>query len=125
MRKFSFLLITLFLLLLILTYNYLIKIYEVKVELKPKNLYTDINSTIEIQVIPINALGFKALFRSTKSSFEIVEGEELIQIINSDSKESKLILKSRGKEGKVGIKVFSEHSLFPQYIEIAILPLRV
>ncbi len=125
MRKFSFLLITLFLLLLILTYNYLIKIYEVKVELKQKNLYIDINSTIEIQVIPINALGFKALFRSTISSFEIVEGEELIQIIDSDSKESKLTLKSRGKEGKVGIKVFSEHSLFPQYIEISILPLHV
>lgn len=125
MKKFLFLFITLFLFLSILTYNYLIKIYEVKVELNPKHLYTDINSTIEIKVIPINALGFRALLRSTKSSFEIVEGEEFVQVISSNSEESKLILRSVGKEGKVGIKIFSEHSLFPQYIEIDIFPLHV
>ena len=34
-----------------------------------------------IEVIPINALGKKALFRNSSATFEIVEGIELIEII--------------------------------------------
>ncbi|MCL6494580.1 MAG: hypothetical protein K6T54_07345 [Ignavibacterium sp.] len=112
-------------LLLIGGYYFLYNIYEIKVEISPKHLYTDSNSTLEIKVIPINALGSKALFRSTKSEFEIIEGASLVEIIFLDKEISTLKIKSRGMEGKVGIKIYNNNSLFPQYVEILILPLRV
>jgi hypothetical protein len=112
-------------LLLIAGYYLLYNIYEIKVEISPEHLYTDSNSTLEIKVIPINALGSKALFRSTKSEFEIIEGASLVEIIFLDKELSVLKIKSKGMEGKVGIKIYNNHSLFPQYVEIPILPLRV
>lgn len=112
-------------LLFIAGYYFLYNIYEIKVELSPKHLYTDLNSTIEIKVVPVNALGSKALFRSTKSEFEIIEGASLVEIFFLDKDSSILKIKSKGLEGKVGIKIHNSHSLFPQYVEILILPLRV
>ncbi|MEJ5263589.1 MAG: hypothetical protein WHT45_12965 [Ignavibacterium sp.] len=112
-------------LLLIAGYYFLYNIYEIRVDISPKHLYTDLNSTIEIIVVPVNALGSKALFRSTKSDFEIIEGASLVEIIILDENSSILKIKSKGLEGKVGIKIYNSHSLFPQYVEILILPLRV
>jgi len=112
-------------LLLIAGYYFLYNIYEIKVEISPQHLYTDSNSSLEIKVIPINALGSRALFRSTESEFEIIEGASLVEIIFLDKELSVLKIKSKGMEGKVGIKIYNSHSLFPQYVEILILPLRV
>lgn len=118
-------LIGVIILLSIAAYYFLYNIYEVRVEITPKHLYTELNSTLEIKVVPINAIGSKALFRSTKSEFEIIEGASLVEIIFSDEELSILKIKSKGLEGKVGIKIYNSHSLFPQYVEILILPLRV
>ncbi|MGQ9642517.1 MAG: hypothetical protein ACUVT3_01515 [Ignavibacterium sp.] len=118
-------LISVTILLLIAGYYFLYNIYEIRVEISPKHLYSELNSTIEIKVVPINALGSKALFRSTKSEFEIIEGASLVEIVFLDKELSILKLKSKGLEGKVGIKIYNSHSLFPQYVEILILPLRV
>lgn len=112
-------------LLLIAGYYFLYNIYEIKVEISPQHLYTDSNSSLEIKVIPINALGSRALFRSTESEFEIIEGASLVEIIFLDKELSVLKIKSKGMEGKVGIKIHNSHSLFTQYVEILILPLRV
>lgn len=117
--------LTLFIILFILGYYFLYNIYEVKVEINPKLLYADINSQTEIKVIPINALGFNALFRTTECKFEIKEGRDLIEVISNNSSNCSLIIKSKGIEGKVGIMIYSKHSLFPQYVEILIMPLRV
>lgn len=112
-------------LLLIAAYYFLYNIYEVKVEISPQNLYAELNSTLELKVIPINAIGSRALFRSTQSEFEIIEGASLVEIIFSDKELSVLKIKSKGIEGKIGIKIYNSHSLFPQYVEILILPLKV
>lgn len=119
------LLLGVLILLLIAGYYFLYIIYEIKVEISPQHLYTDSNSTLEIRVIPINAIGSRALFRSTQSDFEIIEGASLVEIIFSDKELSFFKIKSKGIEGKVGIKIYNSHSLFPQYVEILILPLRV
>ncbi|WP_337872171.1 hypothetical protein [Ignavibacterium sp.] len=118
-------LIGVMILLLIAGYYFLYNIYEIRIEISPKHLYTDLNSTLEIKVIPINAIGSKALFRSTKSEFEIIEGASLVEVIFLDKELSILKIKSKGIEGKVGIKIYNSHSLFPQYVEILILPLQV
>ncbi|AFH49771.1 Hypothetical protein IALB_2066 [Ignavibacterium album JCM 16511] len=111
--------------LLILAYYFLYNIYEIKVEVNPSQLYADVNSKVEIKVIPINALGSKAIFRYTESKFEISEGKELVEVEAINKKISVMKIKSKGIEGKVGIKILSKHSLFPQYVEILILPLKV
>lgn len=124
-RNWLMLLLGILILLLITGYYFLYNIYEIKVEISPQYLYTDSNSTLEIRVIPVNAIGSRALFRSTQSEFEIIEGVSLVEIIFADKELSVFKIKSKGIEGKVGIKIYNRHSLFPQYIEILILPLRV
>ncbi|GIV45652.1 MAG: hypothetical protein KatS3mg036_0470 [Ignavibacterium sp.] len=118
-------LVSALIILFILGYYFLYNIYEIKVEVNPSQLYADVNSKVEIKVIPINALGSKAIFRYTESEFEIIEGKELVEVEAIDKKNSLMKIKSKGIEGKVGIKIISKHSLFPQYVEILILPLRV
>ncbi len=117
--------VTLLFLSLIAGYYFLYNIYEIKVEVTPDHLYADKNSKVKLEVIPINALGSKAIFRSIQADFEIIEGRELIEVVLEDNFNCVIEIKSKGNEGKVGIKIYSQYSLFPQYVEILILPLRV
>lgn len=106
-------------------YFFLFNIYGSEVKRSAQNLYADTSSEITIEVFPINALGKKAWFRKSSATFEIIEGLELIEIIE-DNKELGIIkIRSKGEAGLVGIKIKSEHSLLPEYIEIEILTLTV
>jgi hypothetical protein len=119
-----YILISVFILLLggyFLLYN----IYGSEVNRSAQNLYADTSSEITIEVFPINALGKKALFRKSSATFEIVEGIDLIEITDYKKGLGFLKIRSKGKVGLVGIKIKSEHSLFPEYIEIEILSLTV
>ena len=98
-------------------------IYGSEVRRFPQNLFADHNSEMTIEVVPINALGNKAIFRKSSATFTIVEGSELIEVIENNPNTGILKIKSKGKPGLVGIKIKSEHSLLPEYIEIEILPL--
>lgn len=119
-----YLLISVFVLLLG-GYFFLYNIYGSEVKRSAQNLYADISSEITIEVIPINALGKKAWFRKSFATFEIVEGLELIEIIEHNEESGFIKIRSKGEAGLVGIKIKSEHSLFPEYIEIEILALTV
>lgn len=113
------------LLLLVLSYYFLYNIYEIEIKKSPAFLYAKTSSSLTIEVIPINALGTKAWFRTVSAQFEIIEGKELIEVENMNSENGILVIKSTGKTGKVGIKIFSKYSLLPQYVEVEILPLTV
>lgn len=119
-----YLLISVFILLLG-GYFFLYNIYGSEVIRKPQNLYADHSSEMIIEVVPVNALGKKAWFRSSSASFEIIEGLGLIEIIEYNKKSGFIKIRSKGKIGVVGIKIKSEHSLLPEYIEIEILALTV
>jgi hypothetical protein len=119
-----YLLISVFVLLLG-GYFFLFNIYGSEVKRSAKNLYADTSSEITIEVFPINALGKKALFRKSSATFEIVEGLELIEIIERNEESGFIKIRSKGEAGLVGIKIKSEHSLLPEYIEIEILTLTV
>jgi hypothetical protein len=80
---------------------------------------------MSIEVIPINALGWKAILRSSSPKFDIIDGKELIDVVETNKAEGIIRIRSKGKTGKVGIKIKSQNSLFPDYIEIQILPLIV
>jgi hypothetical protein len=115
--------IILVLLILILTYYFLYNIYGDEVRKQPGNLFADVSSTMSIQIVPINALGWKAIFRKSSASFEILEGNELIDILSIDKLNGEIKIQSKGKDGVVMIKIQSEHSLLPEYVEVQILPL--
>ena len=106
-------------------YFFLYDIYGSEVKRSAQNLYADTFSEITIEVFPINALGKKAWFRKSSATFKIVEGLELIEIIERNDESGFIKIRSKGKVGLVGIKIKSEHSLLPEYIEIEILALIV
>ena len=106
-------------------YFFLFNIYGSEVKRSAQNLYADTSSELTIEVFPINALGKKALFRKSSATFEIIEGLELIEITERNEESGFIKIRSKGKTGLVGIKIKSEHSLLPEYIEIEILALTV
>jgi hypothetical protein len=80
---------------------------------------------MKIEVIPINAMGKKAWFRKSSADFVVVEGMNLIEITEYNKETGFIKIRSKGKAGLVGIKIKSQHSLLPEYIEVEILPLTV
>ncbi len=125
MKILSIYLIIFFILLLLAGYFFLFNIYGVEIKKSNNNLYADFDSEMTIKIIPVNALGKKAWFRKTFANFEIVEGLDLISIIENNPDGGILKIRANGKNGIVGIKIKSVHSLFPDYIEFEILPLTV
>lgn len=111
------------LIVLILSYYFLYNVYGVEVKKTPENLFADQSSTMQIEIVPVNAFGVKALFRSTSATFEIIEGEHLVEVISKDEQNGILKIRSLGKSGIVGIRVVSPYSLLPEYVEINIQPL--
>ena len=111
-----------FLIVLLLGYFFLYNIYGSEVRKTPAYLFADPESVITIEVVPVNALGSKAIFRTSSAEFEVVEGNDLIEVTLIDKKNGVLQIRSKGKPGVVGIKIKSQHSLLSEYIEIEILP---
>jgi len=97
---------------------YLFNIYETRVLVNPKLLTTNIDSKIEINVIPLNSFGRRALLRNISAKFEIVSGDSLVKIVERVS--DKITLQSLGQVGKVEILVTPVIGLFPSKIEIEI-----
>lgn len=101
--------------------QYVFNIYEVTFSLSPKALYADGESSVRIEAVPVNAFGFRAPLRKVAVVFEIVEGKDLVEIVNSDLPDGILVLKSRAGSGKVVVRARSEFQLFPALIEIPVL----
>ena len=98
---------------------YLFNIYETRILVHPKLLIANFDSTIEINVIPLNSFGKRALLRNISAKFEIVSGDSLVNITEKNS--DKITLQTLGQLGKVKILVTPEVGLFPSKIEIEIV----
>ena len=101
---------------------FIFSIYEVKIVVKPKEVFADPSTEIKVTAKPINAMGWEVPFRTVKTKFKILEGNDLVTIKSVDEENGFILLQSVGTEGKVGIYIDSEYSLFPSYIEVQILP---
>ncbi len=101
---------------------FIFSIYEVKIVVKPKEVFADPSTEIKVTAKPINAMGWEVPFRTVKTKFKILEGNDLVTIKLVDEENGFILLQSIGTEGKVGIYIDSEYSLFPSYIEVQILP---
>jgi hypothetical protein len=124
MRRFNIYLILIIVILIaaFAAFHYIFSIYEVIYKITPDKLYADNSSTIVIEAIPVNSLGWKAPFRKSYSSFTIIEGNDLVQIISLNNEQGILKLKARDKAGKVSVTIISKYSLLPSTIEIIIEP---
>jgi len=103
---------------LIFAWFYLFNIYEVKISVNPKSLKLNSDSKIEIEAIPLNSFGTKALFRNISANFEIVSSEDLIRV--EPQKENSVFVYSNGKIGTAEILVTPSIGMFPSKIEIMI-----
>ncbi len=106
----------------LLAYYYIFNIYEVTYSVKPKVLYAENSSKVEISTIPLNALGTKVPFRCSYTVFNIREGRELVEKISENCNRGKLILRTKNKTGKIVIFIKSNHAILPSSIEIKIYP---
>lgn len=113
------------LIILLLGYFFLYNIYGSEVRKSSQFLFADPQSEMIIEVVPVNGLGSKAWFRKSSAKFEIIEGSNLIEVTYKDEPNGILKIRSLGEPGKVGIKIKSQHSLLPEYIEIQIVALTV
>jgi len=101
-------------------YKYFINIYETTVSVEPAELYADNQSLATVSVVPLNSLGWKALFRTSPAEFEIIEGGSLAEIVFMDSGKGKLILKAKSVTGRIVINIISEYSLLPMRVEVPV-----
>ena len=101
---------------------FIFSIYEVNIVVEPKEVFADPSSEIKVTAKPINAMGWEVPFRTVKAKFKILEGIDLVTIKLVDEDNGFILLQSIGTEGKIGIYIDSEYSLFPSYIEVQILP---
>ena len=114
-----------FIILVLVGFNlhyFIFSIYEVKIVVRPKDVFADPSSEIKVTIKPINAMGWEVPFRTIKAKFNILEGNNLVTIKLVDEENGIILLQSIGIEGKVSIYIDSEYSLFPAYIEVQILP---
>ncbi|MCU7496955.1 MAG: hypothetical protein HF314_09145 [Ignavibacteria bacterium] len=110
--------------LLIVSYflkQYVFNIYEVTFSLSQKALYADGESTIRIEAVPVNAFGFRAPLRKVAVVFDIIEGKDLVEVLDSNLPDGVIVLKARSSSGKVVLRARSEFQLLPAIIEIPVL----
>ena len=106
-------------------YYFIFNIYEIEVTVSPKIVFADPSCEIQIEIKPINALGWKVPFRTETGNFKIVKGINIVEIIKVKEDVGMFILRSKGIEGIVGIYIESDFSLFPTYVEISLLSKQV
>ncbi|MFO7446937.1 MAG: hypothetical protein R6W90_11255 [Ignavibacteriaceae bacterium] len=106
----------------LLAYQYIFTIYEVTFSVEPKELFTDNQSTVTIAVVPLNAFGWEAPFRSSSAEFKITEGKNLIEVISVNNENGVLIIKAKSLPGKVVILIKSKNALLPSPVEIPVHP---
>lgn len=117
--------IVFFIVLVLAGYNlhyFIFSIYEVKIVVESREVFADPSTEIKVTAKPINAMGWEVPFRTVKTKFKILEGNDLVIIKLVDEENGFILLQSIGTEGKVGIYIDSEYSLFPSFIEVQILP---
>ena len=64
-------------------YYFIFNIYEIEVTVSPKMVFADPSCEIQIEIKPINAMGWKVPFRTATGKFKIVKGNNIVEIIKN------------------------------------------
>lgn len=103
-------------------FGYLFNIYEADIRVSSKKLYADGSSESLIAIIPLNSFGNQTPFRVVGGTFEILEGNHLVEIVARDVEKGILIVRARSTPGKVVIKVTPRMAILPSEVVILIYP---
>ena len=101
-------------------WQYVLVVYEVRIDVTPNQLFADNTSSCTIKVVPLNSFGRVAPFRSASAKFEIESGEDLIIVLEKNEKEGMLKIQALNNEGELVIFVNSKLSLLPSKVIIPI-----
>ncbi len=101
-------------------HHYIFNIYEVTYTSSPDDIFADNLTEIKIETNPINALGWSVPFRSVESNFEIIEGIDLVEVIEHNNTKGFIKLKVKKLHGIVVARAKSKYSLLPALIEVRI-----
>src|SRR5690606_12319527 len=93
------------LLLLIFLSMYGLNIYGDVIVKHPASLFADTTSRIKVEVVPVNAFGWKIPFRKSRSEFILIEGQLLVKVVEINSESGFIILEAKGIPGIVEIQV--------------------
>lgn len=118
----SILSVIIILLLIIFFYFWIgvLNIYEVDYKVISKEKYISTFSDFKIDAIPINSFGKRVPFKIVESELIVIEGNELVKIIDNGKLSGRCILKTNEQPGKVLLKFKSNYSLCPSIKEINI-----
>ena len=100
--------------------HYIFNIYEVNYRSNPDILFADNISEFIIEAAPINACGWKVPLRKIETDFEIIEGNDLVEVIEYNRNIGIIKLKVKNSPGIVVVRAKSKYSLLPSLIEIKI-----
>ncbi len=109
-------------LLALFAHQYIFSIYEVEYKISSRVLYLNSDANIELTAVPVNSFGMRAPFRKCYTNFSIVQGKELIEIVELDADKGTLVIRAKSEPGIVVIRAKSKFSLLPTEFEIRILP---
>jgi hypothetical protein len=79
---------------------------KVNVEMNPAFLRASTTSEMSLKIIPVNSLGFRTPFAHQKARFDIEEGANLIELVQTIEYDH-AIVRSKGIEGEAIIGVYS------------------
>lgn len=113
---------TLFTVLVLLAHQYIFSIYEVEYKISSRVLYLNSDAKITLEAIPVNSFGVRAPFRNSFTNFSVVEGKELIEVVENNYDAGKFVFRSKNITGIVTIRAKSKFALLPTEFEIKILP---
>lgn len=105
-----------------LLWYFYFSIYEIKIIAEPKELKINSQEVSQIKIVPINLLGKSVPFRKVPFNFSIIKNKELVFVSRDKTNENIFLVSAKDKAGKVKIEINTKFSLFPNIVEILIVP---
>lgn len=93
-------------------WHFFLSVYEVKIEYVSDSKELSYNSTIYINCIAVNSLGWHLVYRDTQSKLNIQEGHNLITVHNSNEK-NEFVLKTKTEPGNFVLRISSKLAFSP------------
>jgi len=89
--------------------RFVFRTVRVEIEMSPPFLRASPTSQLSLKIIPINSLGFRTPFAHQKARFDIEEGSNLIELIQTIEYDH-AVVRSKGVEGEATVGVYSLNS---------------
>lgn len=90
----------------LLAERFVFRTVKVEVEMSSPFLRASPTSQLLLKIIPVNSLGFRTPFASRKARFDIEEGSNLIELVQTIEYDH-AVIRSKGIEGEATVGIYS------------------